>query len=917
MLDPRNVAVIIWRKDGVPEDQTLKITDFEPGPDRVRVRFGGPKSYWYGWNRVTILDQPEVVSLWPQKLLVLDGAGNQKITEAHLFAGGPRVGSWWHVPDDKGGCCVYRADRVQVLSNAASDPGPRDVLQYWREVAARSDDSLPIVLRNHESLSFVHPESALARILHRTPVTSRPSNDSPFPVYPFLTNISQSAAVKNALQYPISVIDGPPGTGKTQTILNIIASVIRHPGTTVGVVSFTNSAVENVFQKLTEEGFGMVAANLGNREKRQQFFDNQRSRNAEIDAMVSAKAPSEGASKEFDKVTRRLEPLLEIERQRAELRHTIHAYQLEHQHFQSFFDSYEAPTADELPALRRYSANKILDFIANTDPRWIPAGGWEQILGTMRRYLKYWALREVNADDIDVVVRLQHKYFEKKIAELEQQITKLTKKLERKDFSDSLEKQAKWSQELLRDALRTRYSSLSRTVYTSHYRKQFTHFTDDYPLILSTCHSLQNSIGHSTLLDYLIIDEASQVDLVTVSPTLACARNLIVVGDLEQLPPVTKDIIDPPRAPEPVFDYRRSILSSVIERYSDQFLPRVMLREHYRCAPDIIEFCNRKFYDGKLIPYTHSTPDCTPMTMVRTRPGNHMLRTSAGRSNQREIDVIQDEVIPWAAPDFPPEEVGVTTPYRWQADRATDALIESIESDTVHKFQGREKKAIVMTTVLDDTASRAAVQFADDPKLINVAVSRAIQLFVLVTHPSELPKSRHLRDLIGYIRYRDPRVVLDSDVVSIFDLLYTDYTERRRKNPHIGWGRTQWDSEDIALAMLETVLGEPSYRHLGIHLQYYLQNVFVRGLDRLDERHRGFIQRKSSFDFVVYNRITNENLGAIEVDGFHTHEANPQQLSRDALKDEICQRYDFPILRLPTTGSGEAVRVRYFLDSLP
>jgi DNA polymerase III delta prime subunit len=37
-----------------------------------------------------------------------------------------------------------------------------------------------------------------------------------------------------ALQYPLSVIDGPPGTGKTQTILNIIASVICRPGATVG-----------------------------------------------------------------------------------------------------------------------------------------------------------------------------------------------------------------------------------------------------------------------------------------------------------------------------------------------------------------------------------------------------------------------------------------------------------------------------------------------------------------------------------------------------------------------------------------------------------------------------------------------------------------------------------------------------------
>ncbi|MEU2035721.1 hypothetical protein [Nocardia amamiensis] len=43
----------------------------------------------------------------------------------------------------------------------------------------------------------------------------------------------------------------------------------------------------------------------------------------------------------------------------------------------------------------------------------------------------------------------------------------------------------------------------------------------------------------------------------------------------------------------------------------------------------------------------------------------------------------------------------------------------------------------------------------------------------------------------------------------------------------------------------------------------------------------------------------------------------PDQLARDALKDEICQRYDFELLRLPTAGSSEAAEVRWFLDRLP
>ena len=69
------------------------------------------------------------------------------------------------------------------------------------------------------------------------------------------------------LSHTVSVIDGPPGTGKTQTILNLIANIIATPGVSVGVVSFSNSAVDNVREKLVEEGFGYVVAGLGRHKK--------------------------------------------------------------------------------------------------------------------------------------------------------------------------------------------------------------------------------------------------------------------------------------------------------------------------------------------------------------------------------------------------------------------------------------------------------------------------------------------------------------------------------------------------------------------------------------------------------------------------------------------------------------------------
>ena len=106
--------------------------------------------------------------------------------------------------------------------------------------------------------------------------------------------------------------------------------------------------------------------------------------------------------------------------------------------------------------------------------------------------------------------------------------------------------------------------------------------------------------------------------------------------------------------------------------------------------------------------------------------------------------------------------------------------VEKFEADTVHRFQGRQRAVIILTTVLDETwRGRTGLRFADDPHLINVAVSRAVRRFILVTNYDMLPTSRHIRDLVGYIRYRNPHEpVVDSAVISMFDLLYRDYSSR-------------------------------------------------------------------------------------------------------------------------------------------
>jgi hypothetical protein len=681
------------------------------------------------------------------------------------------------------------------------------------------------------------------------------------------------------------------------------------------VVSFTNAAVENVREKLDGLGFGHVVASLGRKEKREEFFAGQAIRNARVTSFAEDAPPAPPAPERMDKLDRRLRGLQEDERTRAELRRRVDAYRLELQHFVQYLQRHEAPDLEGLPLLRR-SSTRILDYLAESEVE--HDGTRPGLLRRIRNYFRYGSLRGLDPDDTTVVLGLQRAYYDKRIAELEGQLKKVEDELRGADFDRLVGEHQELSIQALSAALGARYKPLGRTTYTAEgYRlgTTFTAFTRDYPVLLSTCHSLRASIANGYLLDHLIIDEASQVDLLAAGLALSCCRNVVVVGDLRQLPHIANEAADGLVSPKPAYDYREhNILSSLTHLYRDD-LPRTRLREHYRCDPAIIGFCNKAFYGGELIPFTTSDAK-RPMIVVRTVEGNHMRQhRGGGRSNQREVDVIVNEVIPAHCADVLSADIGITTPYRRQVDKLADARIDQIESDTVHKFQGRQKQVVILTTVLDEGwRGRTGLTFVDDPRKINVAVSRAVRRFILVTNHAMLPTSRHIRDLIGYIRYlNSDEEVVDSAVISMFDLLYRDYNDRLRPLAARLKNEMTYRSEDIIWTALHDILAEHDYAHLTVGYQVLVRNLLV-DLSRLTPRQEAFVQRRASVDFVVYNQVTNRPLLAIEVDGFAFHENNPAQLERDAIKDEILRAHQMPVLRLATTGSGEDQRIREALN---
>ena len=151
--------------------------------------------------------------------------------------------------------------------------------------------------------------------------------------------------------------------------------------------------------------------------------------------------------------------------------------------------------------------------------------------------------------------------------------------------------------------------------------KRLGEFAAKFPFVTSTVHSLKKCFvdGDVEKYDLLVMDEASQTNLIVGVVAMSCARRMVLVGDEEQLPPVITDehcaqmrrVSDESglfkklkrgeRSPYDISREGLSFLSSCYEVFSDRNPElRTMLTEHYRCHPAIIGFCNEAVYGNEL-----------------------------------------------------------------------------------------------------------------------------------------------------------------------------------------------------------------------------------------------------------------------------------------------------------------------------
>ena len=863
------------------------------------VRFkSSPKVFNYNKGRLLYLSKPERIDI-VDKGLYIQNKHITNVAELLRFTDGHHT---FYRVTYTNGSFENLAGREVYVTRTPIDKIGSSLWDYLRKLADETglmaDDETNLLSKQYELVDVKRDNVPLAQFLGDK--TKLRTDRLPKQVYyAFGCNTSQKKAVEAALTHQVSVIQGPPGTGKTQTILNIIANLLI-AGKTVLVVSNNNSAVNNVAEKLEHEGLGFIVAKLGSVQKKEEFVASQQPlpdmSSWHIDASSSVKQWVKDA---LNNVSQGFSAQL----RQAELRAEYDALLKE-----ATYNEKLATNSIDCDWLYSKSSSKIMELLSYYQIRQS-----KQVPGVFFRIK--WALKLglpmfsfLQKDVSDVIASLENAYYIVRKAEIEKELQSVESTLQSVDIKENLRLLRAYSLQILKNEIAEHYRADTRTAFTIKNIKAKTEdFLREYPVVLSTTYSAKSCISKDLVFDYVIMDEASQVDIKTGALALSCAMNAVIVGDDKQLPNVVSQeealalqaIQLTYKVDDRYNEVTHSFLQSCVEVFKD--IPVTLLREHYRCHPKIIEFCNQHFYNGELVAMTVDNAEDNVLQVVQTVEGNH----ARGHFNQREIDVIVQEVLPQYADSG---SIGIITPYRQQADEINKALGKDIAS-TVHKYQGRECDTIIMSMVDNNPT-----EFSDDSNLLNVAISRAKTHLCVVTNGNKMPEESNLAQLIDYVRYNNFEV-RQSEVSSVFDLLYKQYTSQRldflANKPVV----SDYISENLFYNMLMEAITALGLVHIDV-LCHYPVVRFISDWSLLTEEEKAFASnRLSHVDFLVYNSLTKRPLLAIEVDGWYYHKRQGGQVTRDALKDKLLAKFGLPLHRILTTDTVNVESLKALLSS--
>jgi len=539
---------------------------------------------------------------------------------------------------------------------------------------------------------------------------SPPGSRRSFPLasIPAVLSRAQKRVLEAAGRHPLTLIVGPPGTGKSYTVTALALEHLAR-GDSVLVACRTEQALDVVESKLRSM-LGETTPLL-----RGGSTDYTRELKSYLTLLLG------GQLEEEDGVphSQRNRALRRADRSLASLERRI---------------------------LRRNRLEAAWGAIASG-----PTSPWKRLRGgllkwRLERDRPLWellsSLERAEAERVDAARELLHATRRARIASL---LRKHRGELKR--FSSAIRARASGRQEAL-------FAEMNLRV-----------LLEAFPLWMSTFRDLHKLAPFEReMFDLVVVDEATQSDMASGLPALYRARRAAVTGDPKQLRHVSFLSRDRQRllgeeaglgeGEVEALEYREKSLLDLVDDSLSSSESAIFLDEHFRSTPSIIAFSNREFYGGRLRVMT-ARPSTLRLRSVALRRVEG-VRDERGR-NFAEAEALATEIHSLveresALPRERCHSIGVLSPFRDQVDHLIATLTERLPLEALEKhdllvatpygFQGEERDFMFLSLAVDPKSHPQAFRHLGQPEVFNVAITRARshQLVLASLDPSDLPE---------------------------------------------------------------------------------------------------------------------------------------------------------------------------------
>lgn len=543
-------------------------------------------------------------------------------------------------------------------------------------------------------------------------------------------NTEQDDAIRHAINAPLSIVTGPPGTGKSQVVANLIVNM-AFKGKNAVFSSKNNKAVDVVEQRTNALGERPIMLRLGGNRDFNIIADY-------LKKLLHAPRPTNSQKQEFDNAKQQYEKLLSdkeciikqkqiviqacnqltrMQEEIAEIKERWRGWQniCNAKTGKNFACKLETLTCAWNACQKEQQSFWIRLFWSV-----IKRGrqqNFEECLASYNSLLSDIKRQELEADNFDenTVMDQETALQEyRKLIEYKKALDKYDKyhanstleELDKQLYDNkrrlSLAAKSLWNKWLITcakqipDTCRLQIASFLAKLelnkgemdsdLTIEYKKIEHLLTQLMPICAVTSLSARGRLPFMAgCYDLVIIDEASQCDIASIIPLLYRAKRTVIIGDPYQLKHittmshqqdnelVTKHHVDAlwSYCVHSLFD-----LAVVVGHQSDL----IHLRDHHRSHGDIIGFSNKEFYNDLLRVATNYERLIFPYgpdksVIWKNVVGNTIRPQSGSAYNQEEIDAILEQLRILINHNYI-GSIGVVTPFKRQADLITQYLKE-------------------------------------------------------------------------------------------------------------------------------------------------------------------------------------------------------------------------------------------------